>query len=125
MSTHNIAPKHGYDAPGDRMTINPNSGSLPQSTPSGPHCPHDDCSWGPCDLSGYVEQPCQTEGCGLCGAPSVATPEHWGGNPFWFVDLSAAEQGRVREYWDRYPLVRRAGDADEVIAFERRSAAHH
>lgn len=88
----------------------------------GPHCDHDDCSLHICDQSGYAEHPCQTEGCVICGAPSVGTPEHWAGNPFLFVRLTGPEQQRVAEYWEAHPLMRRAADAAQVIPAARVTA---
>ncbi|MEU5869794.1 hypothetical protein ABZ815_52140 [Nonomuraea sp. NPDC047529] len=109
----------------------------------GPHCEHGrDCSQdGACSQTGYVESWCRTTGCPLCGEmleipygarailigtartlddvriqPLLSDAEILGGSD---RGLDVAERAEITAYWERYPLVRRAGDP-RVIDTDRR-----
>lgn len=77
----------------------------------GPHCSHDDCSFTICDETGFVEWCCATPDCKYCGGLRNE-PEDWGSDPERFAAMPPAVQERVRAYWERYPLVRRAPHDD-------------
>ena len=76
----------------------------------GPHCPHEECSWVTCDLTGLVEFCCRVPGCPHCGAPPPAAPEQWASDLARVAALPAAGQARVAAYLDTYPMVRRGPD---------------